>query len=165
MTLDLNLSSVPTVGGAAFSSDTYGSAAAWEAALVALSFTDSANETYTLGDISSVTAPSPMVWSDTGVLTPQYGPAGNYLVPSFILANPAETLSFNTGATDPPSVGLSTNSVSAPNAYDVGYWELASATPTPVPLPGTLPLLLGGVGLVGALAWRGRRHTGLGAVL
>jgi hypothetical protein len=81
--------------------------------------------------------------------------AGNYLVPSFNLANPGETLSFNTGASTLMAVGESANSVSSTSVRDVGYWELNSVTP--VHLPSTLPLLLGGVGLVGALLWRGRR--------
>ncbi len=169
ITLDLNLASVPAVGGASFTTSTYSSDAAWEAAIAAFSFTASNGQTYTLQNITSITAPDQMtsqpgalVWNDSNDVTPQFSSSmGNYLVPSFILANSTETLSFNTGASTLTTVGLSTNSVASTSVYDVGYWELASATPlAPVPLPAGLPLLLGGLCLVGWCA-RPRQRAAL----
>jgi hypothetical protein len=155
------LTGAPGVGAATGFSQSYSGTAAqqttaWKEALVGFMYTDSAGMLFNLSSITSITPPTPLAWSDTNDVTPQFGAsAGNYLLPSFILANTTQTLSVNVGASTPTVVGLSANSVSSTGVSDRGYWELQSVqNASPVPLPAGLGLLMSGFGLLGGLLRR-----------
>jgi hypothetical protein len=167
ITLDLSNPSVtPTVGGSSFN-QAYTSTATWQAALSAFSFTSSDGHTVTKSNVSSITPGTGFgtTWEASSDVAAPFVPTavGNFLITDFTLAGSAAgmgfTLSFGVG-NSPGTMntpGLSNNSFTPSNGggnMDSGYWELASVTP--VPLPAALPLLVGGLGFIGAALRRKR---------
>jgi PEP-CTERM motif len=133
---------------------------------------------YTAGDglsvnLSNITASSEHLtttWDTSAVVKPlNAASSGYYLVnafsfsgttsqgSAFMMANAAGTA----GANYANGVGNGDNTFNAttgspviPAITDGGYWELQSVTT--VPLPAALPLLLSGIGAIGAMARRRR---------
>jgi hypothetical protein len=131
------------------------------------------NLSYTFGDglsitkanLNSLTVAS-AVWSTSAIDTPSLaGTAGRYLTTGFSQAGTDSGGTFNlasaagtAGTTTPTGITLAGNGITPSfppwSASDSGYWELVSVTP--VPLPAGLPLLLGGLGLIGRTLRRNR---------
>jgi hypothetical protein len=164
--------------GQYYASPTYSSNASAEAALSSLTFsfgngvnvawgTNTPDATLSFASLSDPLLPTgaARVWAtDDGLITPQVqsgqtaAPQGNYLITGFQLSGQTTT-----GATVYFDVANSSGSVYSPGPAedyngitggisDDGFWELQSITP--VPLPAALPLLIGGLGLLGAAVRR-----------
>ena len=155
-TLTLNLTSPvggpPAVGGAGFS-QSYASLGDWQAAVVALSYTDSAGHVYTLADITNRVADVGFgqTWSvSDGSAAFPWVPSvtGNFLINDFRLESPGVSFSFQNGPGTPPygAPGLANNVFSLDNVQDVGAWRLTDVSS--VPLPPSLPLFISGLGAV-----------------
>lgn len=122
--------------------------------------------TYNLGEVTSRTPGNPITttWQTSGLVTPaplagDPFPAptpGYYLISGFTLAGSAGGVSFmmannvgTAGATYANGVGNA--DFTGPVYEDGGYWKLETQA---VPLPAALPLLLSGIGGLGALVRR-----------
>lgn len=163
-------------GGTYYLSPAYSSNSSAEAALTGLTFNFSngtdvsslTNATFSFASFSDPLTPSgaQRVWgTDDGLLTPQVSagqaaaPEGNYLITGFQLTGQTSS-----GATIYFDVANSSGSVYSPGPQesyagitggisDEGFWRLESVSP--VPLPAGLPLLVGGLGMIG---WMLRRR-------
>jgi hypothetical protein len=155
----------------------YTSASAITGTITAFSYTAADGQTADLADLSTTTigAPGPgntqvaTIWATTAIDTPgitlQSPSAGYYLVTPFsVSGDTAGGTPFmiangnslqNAGATFTngiPNGDVTFNADgSIPATEDGGYWEVA-----PVPLPPALPMLLGGLALLG---WTARRRA------
>lgn len=150
----------------------YTSGSAISATITAFSFTSADGQTADLADLSTTTIGS-MLWATSAIDTPATGAqapsaptAGYYLVTPFVVTGDAAgdtpfKIANNTGVAGAtydngvPNGDVNFNADgSIPAVENGGYWELVSASP--VPLPGGLPLLLGGLALLG---WATRRRA------
>jgi len=105
--------------------------------------------------ISADTIINPPAWETSDTITPAGAPEGRYLITGFQLTGLAtDGTEFYFESSN--AAGLVTEPGSSSNqersVTDSGYWELAGVTP--VPLPGALPLLIGGLGLLRLAARR-----------
>jgi hypothetical protein len=146
----------------------YTSGGAATATISAFSYTAGDGQTVSLSNISPATESLSTTWSTSAIAIPAgVGTAGYYLTSAFNFSgvtpdgSPFQIASVagTAGANYPNGVGNGDNTFNAtttvpviPAITDGGYWELASVTA--VPLPAALPLLLFGMGGLGAFARR-----------
>lgn len=155
----------------------YTSGTAITGTITAFSFVSADGQTADLADLSTTTIGAPpsqsaTLWATsaidkpaTGAQAPSPPTAGYYLVTQFsVSGDTADGTPFmignnagTAGATYANGIGNADVSFNADGAIPAvangGYWELAAS---PVPLPAGLPMLLGGLALVG---WCARRRA------
>jgi hypothetical protein len=166
ITLDLPSWTLTPISGNGLGPDYYTSGSATTATIAAFSYTFGNGVSVALSNLSTTTIGVPnsgapplgTVWATSAINTPASGAqapsppsAGYYLITQFAVSGSIGGTFFQlgnnagtAGANYQNGIGNGGNNIGQPNGItDGGYWRLA-----PVPLPATLPLLLGGLALL-----------------
>jgi len=172
-TLTLTLPSITSGSAAGTFTSSNASSALAAAEITGFNFTFSDGLSVGLADLTAPVAPAagsevvnaPYTWATSNNLAPIVGttPTGYYLITGFALSGyknyppsgsglanfsiaTAAGLLTNVG---PSSAGITPQASQGVAANDAGYWLLNSSVTTPVPLPATAWLLLGGLAGLG----------------
>ncbi len=177
-TLTLNIGSwtLSPIAGNGLGPNYYTSGTAMTATIVGLSYTFGNGVTVGLGNLSTTligvpnsgAPPAATIWATSAIDTPATGaqaPAapgpGYYLITQFSVSGTVAGVAFMIGNNSGTAGANVQNGIgNGGNTYgtlpggtaDGGYWKLETAPP--VPVPAALPLLLGGLGMLGGLTRR-----------
>jgi hypothetical protein len=115
--------------------------------------------------LTSTFNPTPGAWTTTTITSATVGGSAigdTDLTTGFVFGG-LNSLSIAESQGSLSNVPVNTNSVNLGGVLtDFGYWKLASLTPSPVPLPGALPLLLSALGMFGLARRRSKEPSATG---